>query len=592
MIQKVKDNPEVSEEREDYLTTLRHSTAHVMAQAVKELFPGVKLAIGPPIEDGFYYDFDYEGTFSEEDLPRIEERMREIVRRNLPFVRQEMGREEAIRFFEERGEDYKVEILRGIDDEKVTLYWQGDFVDLCRGPHVPSTGEVKAFKLLSVAGAYWRGDEHNKMLQRIYGTAFPTEEELERFLHRLEEAKRRDHRKLGKELDLFGFYEEAGPGLVIYHHKGALIRSLLEELSRREHLKRGYQLVIGPHILKAELWKRSGHYDYYREHMYFTEVEGQEYALKPMNCLAHILVYRSRQRSYRELPLRFFELGTVHRHERSGVLHGLLRAREFTQDDAHIFCRSDQLHEEIREILHFVQEMMELFGFSYEVEVSTRPEKYIGSDEDWERATRSLVEVLEQEGLPYQVNEGEGAFYGPKIDIKLKDALGRKWQCATIQCDFSLPERFSLEYVGSDGERHRPVMIHRVIFGAMERFIGVLVEHFAGAFPLWLSPVQVKVLTITDRHIPYGEKVLEELLSRDIRAEGDFRNEKLGYKVREAQLEKIPYMLVVGDKEVEAGTVTPRERSGKNLGAMKLEEFIEMILPQCRLPSLKGGERR
>jgi len=588
----VKDNREVSEEREDYLTTLRHSTAHVMAQAVKELFPGVKLAIGPPIEDGFYYDFDYEGTFSEEDLPKIEERMREIVRRDLPFVRQEMGREEAIRFFEERGEDYKVEILRGIDDEKVTLYWQGDFVDLCRGPHVPSTGEVKAFKLLSVAGAYWRGDEHNKMLQRIYGTAFPTEEELERFLHRLEEAKRRDHRKLGKELDLFGFYEEAGPGLVIYHHKGALIRSLLEELSRREHLKRGYQLVIGPHILKAELWKRSGHYDYYREHMYFTEVEGQEYALKPMNCLAHILVYRSRQRSYRELPLRFFELGTVHRHERSGVLHGLLRAREFTQDDAHIFCRSDQLHEEIREILHFVQEMMELFGFSYEVEVSTRPEKYIGSDEDWERATRSLVEVLEQEGLPYQVNEGEGAFYGPKIDIKLKDALGRKWQCATIQCDFSLPERFSLEYVGSDGERHRPVMIHRVIFGAMERFIGVLVEHFAGAFPLWLSPVQVKVLTITDRHIPYGEKVLEELLSRDIRAEGDFRNEKLGYKVREAQLEKIPYMLVVGDKEVEAGTVTPRERSGKNLGAMKLEEFIEMILPQCRLPSLKGGERR
>ena len=588
----MKDNREVSEEREDYLTTLRHSTAHVMAQAVKELFPGVKLAIGPPIEDGFYYDFDYEGTFSEEDLPKIEEKMREIVRRDLPFVRQEMGREEAIRFFEERGEDYKVEILRGINDEKVTLYWQGDFVDLCRGPHVPSTGEVKAFKLLSVAGAYWRGDEHNKMLQRIYGTAFPTEEELERFLHRLEEAKRRDHRKLGKELDLFGFYEEAGPGLVIYHHKGALIRSLLEELSRREHLKRGYQLVIGPHILKAELWKRSGHYDYYREHMYFTEVEGQEYALKPMNCLAHILVYRSRQRSYRELPLRFFELGTVHRHERSGVLHGLLRAREFTQDDAHIFCRSDQLHEEIREILHFVQEMMELFGFSYEVEVSTRPEKYIGSDEDWERATRSLVEVLEQEGLPYQVNEGEGAFYGPKIDIKLKDALGRKWQCATIQCDFSLPERFSLEYVGSDGERHRPVMIHRVIFGAMERFIGVLVEHFAGAFPLWLSPVQVKVLTITDRHIPYGEKVLEELLSRDIRAEGDFRNEKLGYKVREAQLEKIPYMLVVGDKEVEAGTVTPRERSGKNLGAMKLEEFIEMILPQCRLPSLKGGERR
>ncbi len=574
----------------EQLEILRHSTAHVMAQAVKELYPGVKLAIGPPTDDGFYYDFDYEGTFSEEDLPRIEEKMREIVARDLPFVKEEMSKEEAIKFFEQLGETYKVEILREIPDEKVTIYRQGDFVDLCRGPHLPSTGHIKAFKLLSVAGAYWRGDERNRMLQRIYGTAFPTEEELQRYLHRLEEARKRDHRRLGKELEIFSTHEEVGPGLIIWHHRGAMIRWLLEEFERREHLKRGYQFVVGPHILKADLWKRSGHYDYYREHMYFTEVEGQEYALKPMNCLAHIMVYKSRQRSYRDLPLRFFELGTVHRHERSGVLHGLLRVREFTQDDAHIFCRPDQLHDEIKGILKFVQEAMELFGFNFEAELSTRPEKSIGTDEDWERATTALREVLEQEGLSYEINEGEGAFYGPKIDIKLEDALGRKWQCATIQCDFSLPERFDLGYIGPDGSRHRPVMIHRVILGALERFIGVLIEHYGGAFPLWLAPEQVRVMSITDRHIPYGEDVCKRLEGAGIRVQGDFRNEKLGYKIRQAQLEKVPYMLIVGDREVQEGTVSVRSREEGDLGPMALEAFIERILPHCGIPSLGGGD--
>lgn len=573
---------------DEYLSTLRHSAAHIMAQAVKELFPGVKLAIGPSTEEGFYYDFDYEGTFSEEDLPKIEARMKQIVAQDLPFIREEMTKEEALRFFQERGESYKVELLEEIPDDRVTIYRQGDFVDLCRGPHVASTGEVKAFKLLSVAGAYWRGDERNRMLQRIYGTAFPTEEELKAFLDRLEEAKRRDHRRLGKELELFSTHEEVGPGLVIWHHRGAMVRWLLEEFERREHLKRGYQFVVGPHILKAELWRQSGHYDYYREHMYFTEVEGQEYALKPMNCLAHIMVYRSRQRSYRDLPLRLFELGTVHRHERSGVLHGLLRVREFTQDDAHIFCRPDQLHDEIKEILDFVQEAMELFGFSFEAELSTRPEKSIGTDEDWERATKALREVLEEEGFSYEVNEGEGAFYGPKIDIKLEDALGRKWQCATIQCDFSLPERFDLSYIGADGSKHRPVMIHRVILGALERFVGVLIEHYKGAFPLWLAPEQVRVLSITDRHIPYGEEVCRRLQQEGVRAEGDFRNEKLGYKVRQAQLEKVPYMLVVGDRELQEQKVAVRSREEGDLGAMTLEAFLEMVLPHCDIPSLGG----
>lgn len=574
------------------IATLRHSVSHVMAQAVQELYPGVKLSIGPSTDDGFYYDFDYEGTFSPDDFPRIEARMQEIIAQDHPFVREEISKEEAVNFFTERGEQYKVELLEGIEDEQVTLYRHDEFVDLCRGPHLPSTGEIKAFKLLSVAGAYWRGDERNNMLQRIYGTAFPTQEELDAYLTMLEEAKRRDHRRLGQELDLFSIHEEAGAGLIIYHPKGALLRSILEDFERREHLRRGYHLVIGPHILKLDLWKKSGHFDNYKDYMYFTEVEGQEYALKPMNCLAHMLIYKSGQRSYRDLPVRYFELGTVHRHERSGVLHGLLRVREFTQDDAHILCRPDQLHDEIRAILTFVKDVMTVFGFSYELEVSTRPEKFIGSDADWEMATKALMDVLKDDGLSYEVNEGEGAFYGPKIDVKLRDALGRQWQCATVQCDFTLPERFDLSYIGSDGEKHRPVMLHRVILGAMERFIGILIEHYAGAFPLWLAPVQAVILTVTDRNIPYGEKIYQRLCDEGIRAECDFRNEKLGFKIREAQLQKIPYMLVIGDKEQETETIAPRRRDGADLKGMPVDSFLELVHEERKIPEAYAVKRR
>jgi threonyl-tRNA synthetase len=576
--------PATKKKEDDALLKLRHSASHVMAQAVQEFFPGVKLAIGPSTEDGFYYDFDYEGTFSPDDFPKLEARMKEIVAQDHPFEQEEISKEEALEFFQKRGEIYKVELLQAIEDETVTLYRHDAFVDLCRGPHVRSTGGIKAFKLLSVAGAYWRGDEHNKMLQRIYGTAFPTQKELEEYLAILEEAKRRDHRRLGQELDLFSIHEDAGAGLVIYHPKGALLRSILEDFERHEHLKRGYHLVIGPQILKLDLWKQSGHFDNYKDYMYFTEVEEQEYALKPMNCLAHMLIYKSRQRSYRDLPLRYFELGTVHRHERSGVLHGLLRVREFTQDDAHILCRPDQLHEEIRAILIFVKDVMAVFGFPYELEVSTRPEKSIGSNADWEMATQALLAVLDDEGLAYEVNEGEGAFYGPKIDVKLQDALGRRWQCATIQCDFTMPERFDLSYIGSDGEKHRPVMLHRVILGAMERFIGILIEHFGGAFPLWLAPVQAVILTVTDRNIPYGEGVYQRLSEEGIRVEQDFRNEKLGFKIREAQVQKIPYMLVIGDKEQETKTIAPRRRDGTDLKGIELEKFLTLINTERKIP--------
>jgi threonyl-tRNA synthetase len=580
-----------SKKKEDALLKLRHSTSHVMAQAVQEFFPGVKLAIGPSTEEGFYYDFDYEGTFSPDDFPKLEARMKEIIAQDHPFEREEISKEEALEFFKKRGELYKVELLQAIEDEKVTLYRHDAFVDLCRGPHVPSTGDIKAFKLLSVAGAYWRGDEHNKMLQRIYGTAFPTQKELDAYLSMLEEAKRRDHRRLGQELDLFSIHEDAGAGLVIYHPKGALLRSILEDFERREHLRRGYHVVIGPQILKLDLWKQSGHFDNYKDYMYFTQVEEQEYALKPMNCLAHMLIYKSRQRSYRDLPLRYFELGTVHRHERSGVLHGLLRVREFTQDDAHILCRPDQLHEEIRAILAFVKDVMAVFGFLYELEVSTRPEKSIGSNADWEMATRALMAVLDDEELAYETNEGEGAFYGPKIDVKLQDALGRRWQCATIQCDFTMPERFDLSYIGSDGEKHRPVMLHRVILGAMERFIGILIEHYGGAFPLWLAPVQAVILTVTDRNIPYGKGVYQRLCEEGIRVEQDFRNEKLGFKIREAQVQKIPYMLVIGDKEQETKTIAPRRRDGTDLGGMELEKFLALIHNERKIPEVHRTQK-
>jgi threonyl-tRNA synthetase len=558
-----------------------------MAQAVQSLFPRARITIGPAIKDGFYYDFDCEESFSPEDFHRIESKMHEIVQKDLPIVRREVPREEAKRYFQERGETYKVELVEEIPDSQVTLYQQGDFVDLCRGPHLPSTGMVKAFKLISVAGAYWHGDERNKMLQRIYGTAFPSVAVLEKYLQHLEEARRRDHRKLGRELDLFSINDEAGAGLVIYHPKGAILRMLLEDFEKREHLRRGYQLVIGPQILKLELWKRSGHYDNYRDKMYFTEVEGQAYGIKPMNCLAHMLIYKSKIRSYRDLPLRYFELGTVHRHEKSGELHGLLRVRGFTQDDAHILCTPDQLNAEIKGILDLVNYVMKIFGFSYELEISTRPEGgTIGSDEDWERATNVLRLALEEAGLPYQVNEGEGAFYGPKIDVKLKDALEREWQCATIQCDFTLPERFDLSYIGPDGEKHRPVMVHRVILGAMERFIGVLIEHYAGAFPTWLAPVQVITLTVTDPQIPYAEKIHRQLMESGIRAEKDSRNEKLGLKIREAELQKIPYMLVLGEREVKQNLVAPRARNGKPLSAMPIDQFIGLLREECQI----GGE--
>jgi len=571
----------VSLDSEDGLNILRHSTSHVMAYAVKELFKGVKVSIGPSIEKGFYYDFDYEGSFTPDDLARIEEKMAELVKRDFPFIREEISKAEAIKLFEQQGETYKVEILEGLNDEHVSVYRSGDFVDLCRGPHIPSMGKIKAYKLLSVAGAYWRGDERNKMLQRIYGTAFTDRGSLEDYLRRIEEARRRDHRKLGRELDLFSIDEEAGAGLVIYHPKGALLRTIIEDFEKREHLRRGYQIVMGPQILKRELWEKSGHLENYRELMYFTSVDEADYALKPMNCLAHMLIYKSKIRSYRDLPIRYFELGKVHRHERSGVLHGLLRVREFTQDDAHILCRADQLNDEIKGIIELVIDFMKVFGFRYEMEVSTRPEKSIGTDQDWERATAALLKAMEDKGLPYSINEGEGAFYGPKIDVKLEDALGRQWQCATIQCDFTLPERFDLSYIGTNGERNRPVMLHRTIIGALERFIGVLIEHYGGAFPTWLAPVQAILLTITDKSIPYAEEVFRSLLDKGIRVERDFRNEKLGLKVREAQLMKIPYMLVVGSREEESNTISPRTRGGEQLRPMKIEEFVAMVEGEC-----------
>jgi threonyl-tRNA synthetase len=565
------------------LEILRHSASHVMAQAVKELFQTVKLTFGPYTENGFYYDFDYDRTFTTQDLEMIEKRMAEIVAKDEPFIRREVPKEEAIKKFQEIGEVYKVEHLEELPD-RVSLYRQGSFLDLCEGPHIPSTGRIKAFRLLNVSGTYWRGDARNRVLQRIYGTAFPAQQALEEFLHMLEEARKRDHRKLGRELDLFSLSEEAGPGLVIYHPKGAMLRTILEDFEKKEHLKRGYQIVMGPQLLRLELWKQSGHLENYRDKMYFTKVEGAEYGIKPMNCLAHMLIYKSQIRSYRDLPIRYFELGTVYRHEKSGELHGLLRVRGFTQDDAHILCRPDQLNDEIFAIIEFVDDVMKIFGFEYEMELSTRPEKSIGADEDWERATQALLQTLKMKNLPYDVNEGEGAFYGPKIDVKLKDALNRRWQCATIQVDFAMPERFDLSYVGSDGERHRPVMLHRVILGAMERFIGVLIEHYAGAFPVWLAPTQAVLVTVTDRQIPYAEGVYKQLIQKGVRVEKDFRNEKLGFKIREAQVQKIPYMLVIGDREVNEGTISPRKRSGETLKSMAVEDFIKQI--ESEYPSL------
>lgn len=559
------------------LDVLRHSTSHLMAQAVKELFPEVKVAIGPAIENGFYYDFDYPPGFTDNDLVKIEERMKEIVKKDIPIERKVLKKNEALDMFRNAGETYKLELIEAIDEDEVSIYKQGDFTDLCRGPHLSSTGKVGAFKLLNLAGAYWRGDEKNKMLTRIYGTAFQDEKSLDAYLQFLEEVKRRDHRRLGKELELFSIYDEVGAGLVVYHPKGAMLRYLLEDFERKEHLKRGYQFVVGPHILKLDMWKKSGHFDNYRDNMYFTKIDDIDYGIKPMNCLSHIMVYKSVIRSYRELPLRYFELGTVARHEKSGVLHGLMRVREFTQDDAHIFLRQDQLHEEILNIINFVRDTMKIFDFEYEMEISTRPDKFIGTIEDWDKAEGILKEVLIDEGIPFDVNEGDGAFYGPKIDIKLKDAIGRKWQCATIQCDFALPERFDLHYVDSDGKRKRPVMLHRVILGALERFMGVLIEHYGGKFPVWLSPVQVIIMNITDEQDAYVKSIYQSLVDKGIRTELDTRNEKLSMKIREGVVKKVPYMVIAGKKEMNSNTLTVRMRDGNELRDVRLDDFIERI---------------
>ncbi|MDR1607346.1 MAG: threonine--tRNA ligase [Deltaproteobacteria bacterium] len=569
------------------LDILRHSVAHVMAEAVTRLFPEVKVAIGPAIEDGFYYDFDKPTPFTPEDLDRVAKVMEGICQENQTFQRSEMAVDQAIDYFKSKDEAYKVELIQDLaakGETSVSFYQCGDFVDLCRGPHIPDTSWAKAFKLLSVAGAYWRGDSNRQMLQRIYGTAFFGPKELKAHLALLEEAKKRDHRRLGKDLDLFSLHEEIGGGLVVWHPKGALLRSILENFERQEHLNRGYQVVMGPQILREDLWKKSGHLDYYRENMYFTEVDEQAYAIKPMNCLSHMFIYQSHIRSFRDLPLRFFELGTVQRHEKSGVLHGLTRVRQFTQDDAHIFCAPNQVHEEIRLVLELVKDMMAAFGFDYEMELSTRPEKSIGTDEDWDLATGALKDSLDSLGRPYEINEGDGAFYGPKIDIKLKDALGRRWQCATIQCDFTLPERFDLTYTDSDNQRKRPVMLHRTVFGSLERFIGVLIEHFAGDFPLWLAPVQVIGLTVTSRADELAQSFGDKLKKLGFRARIDLRNEKLGFKIREAQLAKIPYILVFGDKEALTGSASVRRR-GQELGSMTLEALVDLLDPEAKIPA-------
>ena len=550
-----------------------------MAHAVKDLFPDAKLAIGPATEDGFYYDIDRDVPFTPEDLEKIEKRMKEIIKKNSPFVRKDISKTEAIELFKKMGESYKVELLQEIPDEAVSIYEEGGFVDLCRGPHLPNTGKVKAFKLLSIAGAYWRGDEKNKMLQRIYGTAFDNKDDLNAYLNFLEEVKKRDHRKLGKELALFSLSDDIGPGLILWHPNGAIIRKTIEDFWRNEHIKADYKILYTPHIAKLNLWQRSGHWDFYRENMYSPmEIDEVAYELKPMNCPFHIDIYKSSLRSYRELPIRYAELGTVYRYERSGVLHGLLRVRGFTQDDAHIFCREDQIEDEILNILDFTLFILRTFGFdAYDVYLSTRPEKYVGTLENWESATNALKHALEKKGLSYQIDPGEGVFYGPKIDIKIKDSLNRSWQCSTIQVDFNNPERFDVTYRGSDGKEHRPIMIHRALMGSLERFFGILIEHYAGAFPLWLSPVQASVLTIAERHDDYAKEIYKKLRESDIRVEIVLENEKIGYKIREATVRKIPYLVIIGDKEIAENKITVRKRNGENIGPFTIEQFIDII---------------
>ena len=562
-----------------------HSTTHLMAQAVTELFPGARLTIGPPIEEGYYYDFDVERPFTPEDLEKIEQRMREKAAERLPIERFTLSREEAIDFYKKNHQEYKVEIVEDLEDSTFSFYKQGDFIDMCRGPHVPDTGYLKHFKLLSIAGAYWRGDERRPMLQRIYGTAAATQEELDAYLKKLEEAKERDHRKLGRELDLFSIHEEAGPGLIFWHPNGARIRTIIENFWREEHYRRGYELVFIPHILRETLFIKSGHLENFRENMYSPmDIDGVAYYAKPMNCPGHILIFQTKLRSYRDLPVRYAELGTVYRYERSGVLHGLLRVRGFTQDDAHIFCRPDQLEDEILGVIDLADFMMNAFGFDYHFCLSTRPEHSIGSGEIWEQATSTLRQALEKTGKPYRVEEGGGAFYGPKIDVLLLDTLGRTWQGPTFQLDFNFPERFNIDYIDRDGAKKRVVMIHRTVLGSMERFMGNLIEHYKGAFPAWLSPVQAKILPITDDQHPYAQTLHRRLLHESIRCETDDRNEKIGYKIREAESLKIPLMLVVGKKEVAAGAVSLRERGGRDHGSLSLEAALEIIKTVIAVP--------
>ncbi len=558
----------------------RHSSSHLLAEAVQNLFPGTKFGIGPAIKDGFYYDFDSEHTFSEEDFEAIEKEMMRLAAKGCTFEKKVVSREEALKYFEAKGEKYKVELINDLpEDAEISTYQQGDFLDLCAGPHLPSTEKIKAVKVMSIAGAYWRGNEKNKMLQRVYATSFPKKAQLEEYLHLLEEAKKRDHRKLGQELGLFTIMEE-GPGFPFFLPKGMILRNELEDYWREIHKKAGYDEIRTPMILNRSLWEQSGHWDHYQENMYFTKIDDADYAIKPMNCPGSILVYKNSLHSYRELPIRMGELGLVHRHEKSGALHGLMRVRCFTQDDAHIFMLESQIKEEIKGVIKLIDSVYSLFGFEYHLELSTKPDDSMGSDEIWETATTALKEAMDEEGLSYQINEGDGAFYGPKIDFHLTDCLGRTWQCGTIQLDFLMPEKFDITYIGEDGEKHRPVMIHRVAFGSIERFIGILTEHFAGAFPTWLSPVQVRLMSITDKQLPYVEEICQKMQEKGIRAEVDRRNEKIGYKIRESVSQKIPYSLVAGDKEVENGEISVRRLGKGDIGAKNVDELIETILKE------------
>jgi len=563
-----------------------HTTSHVLAQAVKRLYPDVKLAIGPAIENGFYYDFDIEKPFSLDQLSLIEEGMSSIIKENLLIQRFELSRNEAIRLMEERQEPYKVELIHNLNEDSViSFYQQGEFIDLCAGPHILNTAGIKMIKLMSIAGAYWRGNEKNRMLQRIYGISFTKKSELDAYLFRIEEAKKRDHRKLGKELDLFSIQDE-GPGFPFFHPKGVILRNELESFWRKEHAKRGYQEIMTPIMLNQDLWIRSGHWDHYKENMYFSKIDDQDFVIKPMNCPGSMILFKRKIYSYRDLPLRVGELGLVHRHELSGALHGLMRVRCFTQDDAHIFMKPDQVRSEIIGVINLTDYIYSIFGFKYHVELSTKPANSMGTDEDWEKATLALQDALEAKNITYKINEGDGAFYGPKIDFHLEDSIGRTWQCGTIQLDLQMPECFDLTYIDADGERHRPVMIHRTVFGSIERFIGILIEHFAGAFPLWLAPVQVKILSITDRAKDKVNEITNRLNECDLRIEIDVRNEKIGFKIREAQLEKVPYMIIIGDKEVEQNVLSIRSRKQSDMGSMQLEDFIVLLQKEIRMKQI------